>query len=174
MEACSPAQEQMVRVALQAAAARLTAGVCGLPGLEDLRFCLLGRLAGSLPLVIRCADCGGVAADGFTPTGNNVIGICHGAFGQGQNRLNAVLFHELVHTCGGEEMDGEALESHCFNGTGSTPPGPGDFRLFEKHPVPGGFYAGRYVLWHPATGQVYVNRPGAFGLPLDVQFRRPY
>jgi hypothetical protein len=163
----------MLRRALQVVAAKLATGVCGLQGLESLRSCLLDRLSGRWPLAIHCSDCGGLPADGFTPKGQSMVGICRGTFEGGQDRVNAVLFHELIHTCGGEEMDGEGLECHCFAGQGATMPGRSDFTLFEKRQSANGYYAGRYLLWHPATGQVYVsNGPGVPGAPLGVRFER--
>lgn len=168
--------------------------VCGLRGLTELSRCLDNSLRGIRPLYFRfgcndvlvqrdlknpvCSDTVTVVtcvnAD-FTCIGTRVITICGfdrftsstGTFNQ--NRFNAVVFHELIHACGGTELDAEAFENHCFRGRGATPPDKSDrdnmrklvFRPFGSRGVRIGgslFMEGEFVLLNIATGEVFVKR----------------
>jgi len=62
------------------------------------------------------------------------IGLCENLFAPGANPQNiaAVLFHELVHICGGNELDAEAFETFLFSGTGATDPDLDDWEAFRK------------------------------------------
>lgn len=74
-------------------------------------------------------------------------------------RVGAILFHELVHECGGSELDSEALEHACL-ATGSRPPTNGDYPKFcndDQFGTNANERMGRYVIWNAATGEVWVR-----------------
>gem|GEM_PF-6040740 len=169
---CLPEQQERVRLAIDAAKAKLTPELCGLPGLDDLRRSMLASLNGFRTLIIRCSDCEDLPADGYTlERGKGMITLCQSLLAGPQERVNAVLFHELVHTCGGNELDGEGLECHCFNGEAATLPGGSDYRLFRSLPVRNGYHVGNHLIWNPVTGHVFVRAPGTEpGAALNVRF----
>lgn len=117
------------------------------PGLED---CLRDKWA-TVEIDCTGSDCDG--RDGRT-VGNKIY-ICVDS----RPRIDAVLLHELVHLCGGDELDAEAAEWACFNGNGATAPGGDDWDKFrsetgeldgnEKERV------GEFVIWNSDTGEVW-------------------
>jgi len=76
----------------------------------------------------------------FAYTGGSCIWLCKRAFDAGQDRLNAILFHELVHVMCGWELDAEVLENLLFHGRGATRPDHGDIETFAR-----GNWVGRWV-----------------------------
>ncbi len=62
---------------------------------------------------------------GETVRGSNWVRICPRSFNNAQ-RLEAVLFHELVHTCDRDEKTAEACQNACYEGKGATPPDEGE------------------------------------------------
>lgn len=166
----------MIRLAAQVALSKIAHGICGLDGLRPLRDCMIQRLYGLRPLTVQCLQCQEPGAEGFTAgRGVGEIGLCQPALASGQQRLNSVFFHELIHACGGDELDAEGLENHCFHGAGATPPTPDDFRLFRLGPNRQGWVAGRFLLWNPRTGQLFVKGPDGVTpvAPLNAIFRSP-
>lgn len=172
---CLPQEEAKLRQALQVARERLTVGLCGLTGLDGLRRTMLARLSGRSPLLVHCSGCDDLPVDGFTPErGKGEIALCRSVLDGPQERINSVLFHELVHACGGDELDGEGLESHCFRESGATMPGRSDFQAFRRLPVRKGFRMGNFLMWNPTTGELFVRGPGDEpGEPLSARFLRP-
>jgi hypothetical protein len=77
--------------------------------------------------------CGGGSCDkdetveGAAPIGGDYVRICNQTFNNAQ-RLEAVLFHELVHSCGRNENDrvAEACQNACYGDRGATPPDRGE------------------------------------------------
>jgi uncharacterized repeat protein (TIGR01451 family) len=55
----------------------------------------------------------------------NWVRICEQTFNDAQ-RLEAVLFHELVHTCNRNEQVAEACQNDCYAGRGATAPDAGE------------------------------------------------
>lgn len=168
----------MLRHALQVALATLADNpIFRLDALAPLRRRLRQRLCGKRPLTLVCTRCEKRRAVAFTPRrGQGRIVLCRPLFALGQERVNAVVFHELIHVCGGYELDAEAFENHCFRRAGATRPTRRDFRLFRECRHAGGLRAGKFVLWAPDSGRVFVKdriagkvAPGA---PLKVRFRR--
>ncbi|MDB4896806.1 MAG: hypothetical protein JWN15_3068 [Firmicutes bacterium] len=169
---CSTAEAQALHTAVRMARAKLMRGICGLSGLEPLRRTALAWLSGRRPLVVRCSDCEDVPALGFVPERpSGEMTLCRRLFADPLDRVCAVFFHELIHVCGGGELDSEGLECHCFAEGGATLPGASDYRLFRQLPARNGLYAGAYLLWHPGSGELFVRGPdGEPGEALNVRF----
>jgi hypothetical protein len=82
-------------------------------------------------------------------------------------RVNAILLHELVHACGGTELDSEAVEHACFNGNGATLPfgddtdSESDWAKFrsETSALDGNEIerVGKFVIWNSDTGEVWAR-----------------
>lgn len=68
----------------------------------------------------------------FAYTGGACIWLCKKVFDTGQARVNAVLFHELVHVLCGWELDAEVFENLLFIGQGATIPEKGDVDAFAQ------------------------------------------
>ena len=127
---------------------------CNLSGLRDLKN---GIKRANLDIVWKCATLGdNVVAQ----NSGNEITLTPSAFSSTQSRLEAIIFHEIVHACGGTELDSEAFENHCYRNNGATPPTSGDFPKFRDD-------GGRFVNWNGTTGAVTtkdgqnlnINRP---------------
>lgn len=125
-----------------------------LNGLDAVRQSLRDQLNCSLEIDCNSPDCAGL--DGRSPArGEARVQLC-GALGNTQNRLTAVLFHEMVHGAGGTELDAEALENHFFAGAGATAPTGGtnandDFPLFRSD-------GGSWIIWDEGTCELFVKR----------------
>lgn len=102
---------------------------------------------------IDCTDSECSRLDGRT-SGNKIL-ICNTT----PTRVGPVLLHELVHACGGTELDAEAIEHACFVFNGATAPFGDDWDKFrsetdelndnEKERV------GEFVIWNSDTGEVW-------------------
>lgn len=136
---CSQAQIDAIFTALDGVCAKLAN--CGLRGLQDLKDCLR---AASDNVVWTC---GALSSGAVGQTSGNEITITPDAFSSGAQRLEAIVFHEMIHSCGGTELDSEAFENLCYRNAGATPPTPDDFPKFRDD-------GGRWVNWNGATGQV--------------------
>lgn len=68
---------------------------------------------------------------------------------RGKPRLGSILLHELVHTCGGTELDAETYENALFGGDGATPPDAHDYRRFAEDD-----FRGLWVQMDPPSGDV--------------------
>lgn len=129
--------------AIIAALDRINAKVdsCDLSDLDDLKSC------------IKRADrdvvwkCGTLGDNIVAQTSGNEITLTPSAFGSTQPRFDAIVFHEIVHSCGGTELDSEAFENHCYRGGGATGPTDDDFPKFRNE-------GGRWVNWNGTTGAV--------------------
>jgi hypothetical protein len=103
-------------------------------------------------LLIDCNPSGCEGLNGFTPVaGEFRVALCASTFSSGQNRVNAVLFHEMVHAAGGTELDAEAFENNCYAGRGATAPTPDDFPSFRSD-------RGVWVLWDEPSGRLNTKR----------------
>lgn len=120
-----------------------------LNGLGGIRQSLRDMLNCSLEIDCNNPDCSGL--DGRTPSrGEHRIQLC-GALGGTQNRLTAVLFHEMIHAGGGTELDAEALENHFFAGAGASAPSGSDWSKFRSD-------RGNFILWDEPSCQLFVRR----------------
>ena len=189
---CSdPAFRTQVEAAFAAALGAGLNCIRATPGLDELATLLATKTLDAID--IDCDDdvCRQSAASlpsGDPPLaaergpGLNRIAYCTGAFTLTQQALNALTFHELIHSCGGYEIDAYALEAHCFSGSGATSV-PTVF-IYGPDPLPcaaGHLLVGRFVVWdHARSGRVFVkNQSGGdwlsapaitAGADLNVQF----
>jgi hypothetical protein len=115
---------------------------CDLSGLTDLKNCL--KRSHTSDVVWNCQ---GLGPDIVGQTSGNQITITPAAFASTQNRLDAIIFHEMVHRCGGTELDSEAFENHCYRNGGATAPTSDDFPKFRDD-------GGHFVNWNGSTGAV--------------------
>ena len=147
-----------------------------LPCLTNVRDRLQDRINCSLRL--NCSsgtDCDGL--DGYTDSrGSPNVTLCN-MDGKTDARLTAILFHEMVHSVDGTELDAEALENHFLGGAGATfPSEPDDFDSFRSD-------GGNYVTWEASTGRVFERcvEGGSWnssstvtnGVQLSVNFTEP-
>ena len=86
--------------------------------------------------------------NGYTYRGSGKITICPPTFADTQNRINAVVFHELIHAVGGTELDSEALENHFYTGSGATTPSSGDWDKFRDD-------GGEFIIWDEDSGALF-------------------
>ena len=119
-----------------------------LPCITNVRDRLQDRINCSLRL--NCSsgsDCSGLL--GYTDSrGSPNVTMCS-IDGRTNAQVTATLFHEMVHSVGGSELDAEALENHFFSGSGATfPTDPDDFDDFRSN-------GGDFVIWDQSTGQVF-------------------
>ena len=91
--------------------------------------------------------CGDLGPNVVGQTSGNEITITPAAFASTQSRLDAIIFHEMVHRSGGEELDSEAFENHVFQSAGATGPTSDDFPKFRDD-------GGDFVNWVGSTGVV--------------------
>lgn len=102
-----------------------------------------------------CFNCEGCSYDAYiNHLGGDRITVCNRSFSSyTQNRMNAIIFHELVHAAGGTELDAEAFENHCYRGQGATAPTSDDFSKFRRE-------GGTWVNWDRKTGNVTLKSNG--------------
>jgi hypothetical protein len=133
--------------------------VAGIGGLGTLDTCLSGRTEASVEIDCRGPGCDGVF--GRAPLNGNSINLCPPALPPGgvQADTDVTVFHELIHSCGGLEVDAWSLENHCYVGRGTFNPAKATVGGFmsETSDVGGGLRAGTFVVWEPANGRVFVK-----------------
>jgi hypothetical protein len=83
----------------------------------------------------------------------NTIWLCETGFNI------ATFFHELIHVCGGTEIDAEAFENHLFKKKdGVRRPEGDDWNKFISETRDWkGLRASEYVIWDPKTRRMWVN-----------------
>ncbi len=168
IQGCSEEHRQMIEKALKRIDDKIDdSKICGLRGLERLAECIKEILEGleeqhdenGGQWTIECSDCQEDPDTlAFTIKEENRIVICTRTFPLGQDRLNAVLFHELVHACCGTELDAEVLENHCFDGKGASFPTSDDAPKFDRLPHAGSLRVGTYVVWDTNNGKTYIKK----------------
>lgn len=116
----------------------------------------------------------GAYIPGFNGDCVRCIYICRCDGGTAWCRTKDILLHELVHACGGNELDSEIMEQLCSL-CDPTNPTSGDYKEFcaETGMVWDGsvmkrFLIGRFFIVDPATGRVFVK--AGYG---DPSTRRP-
>ena len=156
---CDPNQISNIRSAFNFVAKTAQPAVAAIAGLSALTACLAGKTEASVQI-----DCGGNGCSGTNRvTGSSTdINICGDAFGN-QADTDAALFHALVLSCGGVEIDAWALENHCCSNHGTRDPSS-DVR--DGVLVPTSTDAGNnqrrgtFVSWDGNTGTVTVTGTG--------------
>lgn len=136
---CSQAQVNAICAALDRIYAQVDS--CDLSGLSDLKACLKRS---DSEVVWRCASLGDSIV---AQNSGNEITLTPSAFGSTTPRFDAIVFHEMVHRCGGTELDAEAFENHCYRNAGATAPTSDDFPKFRSD-------GGRWINWNGSTGAV--------------------
>jgi len=125
-ENCSETQQTAIQNALTGISDQVTDACKDKIG-ADLRTCLEGKTENVQ------VKCGGGSCDeddtvqGAAPLGGSYVRICEQTFDDA-GRLEAVLFHELVHSCNRNDQDkvAEACQNACYEGNGATPPDEGE------------------------------------------------
>lgn len=136
---CSTSQTNLIFAALDNINIRVDG--CNLRGLDDLKSGVKNAFKN---VVWTCGSLGDSIAG---RTNGNEITLTPTAFGSTFSRFEAIVFHEIIHACGGTELDSEALENHCYRGAGASPPTAGDFPKFRDD-------GGNFVNWNGSSGVV--------------------
>jgi hypothetical protein len=157
---CSSAEIDAIRAALRFLVDSGQPCVAGVAGLGALATCLAGKNERNINLDCRSSDCNG--AFGITNhRGGSDVTFCDPALPPNgiQADTDVTLFHEFIHTCDGMELDAWAMENHCYAGHGTFDPGVETVRGFESETDDAGnnLRAGRWVVWEPDTGRVFVK-----------------
>ncbi len=149
----TPEQRQALRRSLAVIQRRLQSPPGPIP--QDLRASLQSILSGSRPIVdLVYGGATGVCLAPYARSAGYRILLCHKAFSS--NRLQAILFHELVHVAHGWELDAEAFENAWFSpAEGARRPTREDWALFREDG-----YQGWWVRVDPRTRRVtdYTDR----------------
>lgn len=135
----------------------------------------LAELLGAKNLDNINLDCNGSectdSKNAYSEFGGNTTTFCSGGLPPrtSQQATNSTMFHELVHQCGGAELDAWSLEQTFFSGRGFNR-GPG--RSYCVSPGTGwpradtmGLRFGTFVVWNPATGEVFAKTLSGGGWP---------
>lgn len=157
---CNLAERSAIQAAFTDLVSRGIACLNRTGGLGGLAGCLTNKTLESVEV-----DCNGSGCDpgvfGTAPKGGNSINLCGPALPPGGNQADTdvTLFHELIHSCDGGELDSWSLENHCYQGHGTVNPMPATVSGFldETSDVGDGLRAGTFVVWEPATGRVFVK-----------------
>ncbi|MDH3259476.1 MAG: hypothetical protein OEM81_04535 [Acidimicrobiia bacterium] len=124
---------------------------------------LANRLAGKTIASVNVDCLGGSCRAGIfgtAPRDGDSINMCALALPPNvQADTDVTVFHEIVHSCGGGELDSWALENRFYVGRGTINPGGATVNAFcgETSAIGGGLRAGEFVVWNPSTGQVSVK-----------------
>jgi len=125
----------------------------------DLSACLAGKTVSSVEIDCRGASCDGEF--GNAPLGGNSINLCPLALPPDGMVVDTdvTVFHELIHSCGGQEVDSWAYENHCYAGHGTFTPGASTVLGFigETTDIGSGLRAGTFVIWERSTGLAWVK-----------------
>lgn len=128
---------------------------------RDLSNCLAGKTISSVEIDCRGSSCG-TGIFGTAPRGGSSINLCPPALPPTgvQADTDVTVFHELIHSCGGAEVDAWAFENHCYAGHGTFTPGSTTVQGFvgETTDIGGGLRAGTFVVWERSTGRAWVKR----------------
>jgi hypothetical protein len=133
--------------------------VAGIGGLDSLATCLRGKTIEKVEIDCHGGDCNGNF--GTAPRDGDEINLCNPALPPDgiQADTDVTVFHELIHSCGGMELDAWALENHCYAGHGTFTPSADTVRGFEDETSDAGdgLRAGTFLVWEPDTGRVFVK-----------------
>jgi hypothetical protein len=126
-------------------------------GLEGLANCLAGKTLSSVEVDCRGSGCT-AGIFGRAPRNGSSINMCPPSLPtQGvQADTDVTLIHELVHSCGGAEIDAWSIENHFYAGHGTINPSTTTF-VSETSDIGGGLRASTFVVWERSTGAVFVK-----------------
>jgi hypothetical protein len=119
---------------------------------------IAGKTVASVEIDCRGPGCNG--SFGRAPLGGNSINLCAPALPPSvQANADVTVFHEIIHSCGGVELDSWSLENRFYVGRGTFTPAGSVISGFcgETSAIGGGLRAGTFVVWDPATGRVSVK-----------------
>lgn len=157
---CNTSEVAAIRAALRFLVSDGQPCVAGIAGLGALATCLTTKSETTISLDCRGSSCNGAFGTTNSVGGSDVT-FCDPALPPSgvQADTDVTLFHEFIHTCGGLEVDAWALENHCYVGHGTIDPGASTVRGFEgeTEDVGNNIRAGRWVVWEPTTGRVFVK-----------------
>ncbi|NUO53839.1 MAG: hypothetical protein HOV80_33765 [Polyangiaceae bacterium] len=126
----------------------------------DLRNALNNKTVETVEIDCRGPSCN-ANVFGTAPRGGSSINMCALGLPPGgtQADTDVTLFHELIHSCGGNEIDSWAFENHFYVGHGTINPGSDTVDGFrgQTSDVGGGLRASEFVVWEPTTGRVFVK-----------------
>lgn len=162
---CSITKQAAIKVAFALVQTIGRPCVAAIGGLDGLANCLSGKTVDTVDIDCCGSSCGPTCSDAFATTdsiGGNLITFCNPALPptySDQNDCDATAFHELVHSCGGMEIDAWSLENHCYLGRGTINPSSIVVQGFlsETTDIGGGLRAGNFVVWERSTGKVFVK-----------------
>jgi hypothetical protein len=157
---CSVTEVAAIRAALAYLVSTGQPCAAGIGGLDGLASCLASKNESSITLDCRGSSCNG--AYGVTNSvGGSDVSFCDPALPPNGSQIDTdvTLFHEFIHTCDGGELDAWAMENHCYQGHGTFDPSSDVVNGFEGETsdVGNGLRAGRWLVWEPATGRVFVK-----------------
>jgi hypothetical protein len=157
---CSLAERNAITAAFDFMHNNATSGVPAIRafgGLVTLADCLAGKTIGSVEVDCRGSGCG-PDLYGNAPLNGSSINLCPLALPPGalQVDTDVTLLHELVHSCGGLEIDAWSIENHFYRNHGTIGPSTTTF-VGETSDVGGGLRAATFVVWERATGAVFVK-----------------
>jgi hypothetical protein len=152
---CSQAQINQIGAALCAINRKVDS--CSLRGLNSLKDCIKNAFS---TVVWRCGAAS--VPNAVAQSSGNEITLTPAAFASPAARFEAIVFHEIIHHCGGTELDSEAFENHCYAAAGATAPTSNDWAKFRDD-------GGNFVNWNGATGTVTTTS----GDTLSVSFVDP-
>lgn len=157
---CNPDEREAIRDAFDFLVSDGVPCLDAIGGLGALTACLSGRTIASVDI-----DCRGSSCDdgvfGTAPLGGDSINMCDAGLPPAGNQADTdvTVFHELIHSCGGLELDSWALENHCYLGHGTINPSAATVNGFldETDDLGDGLRAATFVVWEPDTGRVFVK-----------------
>lgn len=158
---CTLAERTAITVAFGDKDSRGVAGMSGFAGLASLATCMTGKTIASVDIDCRGPSCLASGAFGTAPRGGNSIDMCAAALPPMglQADCDVTVFHELVHSCGGMEVDAWSMENQFYGGHGTLNPGVATVSGFigQTTDIGGGLRAGNFVVWERATGRAFVK-----------------
>lgn len=163
---CGKSRRPMIREAIQIANTRYATAIDSIDGdCKKLATCLRGMTEREIE--IQCgADCS-QGASGESSAKEKRMKICGWGPGRTQEAVNQIVLHELIHLCGGTDLDCYALviyaiwwdPSHPSNFIPPPPPSALIAEMCEasEWSPSGAFKYGTFIAWSPATGALYAR-----------------
>jgi len=137
---CNQAQVNAICAAVDRIYTRIKTCL-NLTGLTDLVNCIIRAHDN---VVWKCAS---LSSGAVAQCSGNEITLTPAAFASTTARFEAIVFHEIIHACGGTELDSEGFQNHCYRNSGATAPTSDDFPKFCDE-------GGRWLNWDGSTGRV--------------------